>query len=89
MVCSVLKMFEQEKFDIVITDINMPLMDGLKLIGKIRRGTHNERVPIIVITTENAPADRAKALKLGANAYIIKPIQVHRVVEAMRLLLGV
>ena len=84
-----MRALSEEQFDIVITDINMPIMDGLKLIKHIRQDKVHGRVPVVVVTTEGAPVDRTKALKLGANAYIIKPVQAHRVVEAITGLLGI
>jgi two-component system chemotaxis response regulator CheY len=74
-------------FDIVLTDINMPLMDGLKLVALVRGGGAHQRVPIVVITTQGAEADRKRALALGASAYLVKPVQADRVVEAVRRLL--
>ena len=74
-------------FDIVITDINMPLMDGLKLVGLLRSGGPHQRVPVVVITTEGAEADRKRAMSLGASAYLVKPVQATQVVEAVRALL--
>lgn len=75
-------------FDILITDINMPLMDGLKLIA-LARGDQsaNRFIPIIVITTEGAEADRARAMGLGASKYLVKPVQSQQVVEAVKDLL--
>lgn len=75
------------RYDIVITDINMPLMDGLKLISLVRSGGDHRFVPIIVITTEGAEADRERAMALGASTYLVKPVQSHQVVEAVRQLL--
>ena len=74
-------------FDIVITDINMPLMDGLKLVALLRAGGVHQRVPVVVITTEGAEADRKRAMSLGASAYLVKPVQANQVVEAVRSLL--
>jgi two-component system chemotaxis response regulator CheY len=74
-------------FDIVLTDINMPLMDGLKLVALVRAGGAHQRVPIVVITTERADADRKRALSLGASAYLVKPVQAQQVVETVRALL--
>ena len=74
-------------FDIVITDINMPLMDGLKLVSLVRAGGTHLRVPIVVITTEGAEADRKRAMSLGASAYLVKPVQASQVVEMVRALL--
>jgi two-component system chemotaxis response regulator CheY len=76
-------------FDIVLTDINMPLMDGLKLVALVRAGGAHQRVPIVVITTERADADRKRALGLGASAYLVKPVQAQQVVETVRALLRI
>ncbi len=75
-------------FDVVITDINMPLLDGLKLVALLRAGGPHQRVPIVVITTEGAEADRRRAMGLGASAYLVKPVQAQQVVETIRSLLN-
>jgi two-component system chemotaxis response regulator CheY len=75
-------------FDIVLTDINMPLLDGLKLISHIRAEPALSKLPIVVITTESAEADRARALKLGADAYLVKPVKAQEVLDAVQKLLG-
>jgi two-component system chemotaxis response regulator CheY len=74
-------------FDIIITDINMPIMDGLKLVKRIRSDESYKNVPIIVVTTEGSQEDRSRALALGANAYITKPIQGPQVVSKVKELL--
>ncbi len=74
-------------FDILLTDINMPLLDGLKLVALVRSGGPHQRIPIVVITTESAEADRKRAMSLGASAYLVKPVQAPQVVEAVRALL--
>ena len=83
-----LKKFAQGKFDIVLTDINMPVLDGLKLISHLRADDANAQVPIVVITTESAEEDRARALKLGANAYLVKPVQAQVVLDTVKRLLS-
>lgn len=75
------------KFDIILTDINMPIMDGLKLVRRVRTDPVHKDVPIIIITTESAEEDRQRALALGANAYITKPIQAPQVIAKVRELL--
>ena len=72
------------KFDIIITDINMPILDGLKLVKRLRADEAYREVPIIIITTEGAEEDRQRALALGANAYITKPIQAPQVIKLVR-----
>lgn len=74
-------------FDILLTDINMPLLDGLKLVSLVRAGGAHLRVPIVVITTEAAEADRNRAMRLGASAYLVKPVQAAQVIEAVKGLL--
>jgi two-component system chemotaxis response regulator CheY len=83
-----LKKFQAGAFDIVLTDINMPVLDGLKLTAHIRQGPQNRNVPIVIITTEAALADRERALKLGANAYLVKPVQAQDVLDTVKSLLG-
>lgn len=77
------------QFDLVLTDVNMPVMDGLKLVRHVRGDPRHENTPIVIITTENAPNDRDRAMALGANAYIEKPIQAPRVIRAVKKLLEV
>jgi two-component system chemotaxis response regulator CheY len=76
------------KFDIILTDINMPIMDGLKLVKRVRTDPVHKDVPIVIITTESAEEDRQRALSLGANAYITKPIQAPQVIAKVKELLG-
>lgn len=83
-----LKKFQTSKFDIVLTDINMPVFDGLKLIAHIRSDEANASLPIVVITTESAREDKERALRLGANAYLIKPVKAAEVVRTVQQLLG-
>lgn len=82
-----LKKFTQSRFDLVLTDINMPLMDGLKLISHIRQASEQREVPIVVITTEGAAADRERAMTLGASAYLVKPVQSKVVLDTVKDLL--
>lgn len=82
-----LKKLTSERFDLVITDINMPMMDGLKLISLIRGNARTKSVPIIIVTTEGAEEDRKRGLALGANAYIAKPIQPSDLLKAVASLL--
>jgi two-component system chemotaxis response regulator CheY len=70
-----LKKLQTEEVDMILTDINMPVMDGLKLVSLIRQNARTKDLPIVIITTEGAQEDRDRGLALGANAYISKPIQ--------------
>jgi two-component system, chemotaxis family, chemotaxis protein CheY len=82
-----LKKLSSDKFDLILTDINMPVMDGLKLVSLVRNDANYRTTPIVVITTEGAQEDRDRALSLGANDYITKPIQANRILELARTLL--
>jgi two-component system, chemotaxis family, chemotaxis protein CheY len=82
-----LKKISADKFDLILTDINMPIMDGLKLVSLVRNDPNHRSIPIVVITTEGANEDRERALALGANDYITKPIQTNKIIEVARRLL--
>jgi len=84
-----LKKLSAEKFDLILTDINMPIMDGLKLVSMVRNDANYKETPIIVITTEGATEDRERALALGANEYITKPIQTMKILETVKKLMSV
>jgi two-component system chemotaxis response regulator CheY len=82
-----LRKVSSDHFDLALIDINMPVMDGLKLISLIRGEDELRQMPIIVITTEGANEDRERALALGANEYLTKPIQANRVLRVAQSLL--
>jgi len=82
-----LRKLAASKLDIILTDINMPIMDGLKLVKRVRSDEALKAIPIIIITTEGAEEDRQRALALGANAYITKPIQAPQVIAKVKELL--
>jgi two-component system chemotaxis response regulator CheY len=84
-----LKKLSSDKFDLILTDINMPIMDGLKLVSLARNDPGYKNVPIVIITTEGASEDRERALAIGANDYITKPIQTTRIIEVTRKLLNI
>ncbi|MDP3937318.1 MAG: response regulator, partial [Deltaproteobacteria bacterium] len=84
-----LKKICQEKFDLALIDINMPLMDGLKLVKLIRSDPRCKDVPIAMITTESAREDRERALHLGANEYLTKPVEQRDILRVARKLLKI
>src|SRR3984893_1102230 len=77
------------KFDVIITDINMPIMDGLKLVKRVRTDPVHKDTPIIIITTEGSQEDRQRALTRGATAYTTKPIQAPQVIAKVKELLKI
>ena len=84
-----LRKVTSDDFDLALIDINMPVMDGLKLISLIRAEDSLCEMPIVVITTEAASEDRERALGLGANEYLTKPIQSNRVLAVAKSLLKI
>ncbi len=84
-----LRKVSSDHFDLALIDINMPVMDGLKLISLIRGDDALKEIPIVVITTEGAKEDRERALSLGANEYLTKPIQANKVLSVARGLLKI
>ena len=82
-----LRKLSSDRFDLVLIDVNMPVMDGLKLIGMIRNDANLREIPIVVITTERAEEDRRRAISLGANEYLTKPLQTNRVLATAKALL--
>jgi two-component system chemotaxis response regulator CheY len=74
--------------DMVITDLNMPGMNGLELIREIRKLPSYNGVPIIFLTTESDPALKAQAKANGATAWIVKPFQGEQLLAAVKKVLG-
>ena len=62
-----------EEFDVIITDMNMPVMDGMELVGKVRNTPGYEDVPIIMVTTESEASQQEMARKAGVTAFVTKP----------------
>lgn len=69
--------------DVVITDINMPRLDGFGLIEAIRGTHHSRSLPILVLTTESAPELKARARAAGATGWIVKPFDEVKLVAAI------
>lgn len=81
--------FNQSEVDVVITDINMPRMDGFGVIDAIRGGNVNSRVPILVLTTESGDDLKARARKSGATGWIVKPFDDAGLIAALKRVAGV
>jgi len=70
-----LKALPRGDFALIITDINMPDINGLELIRFIRDNERYRETPLIIISTESSQRDRERGLALGANAYLVKPFE--------------
>ncbi len=63
------------EFDLIITDINMPDINGLELLSFIRKNPVHEKTPVLIVTSEESVAQRERGLALGANAVLCKPFE--------------
>ena len=79
-----LKILPRARFDLIITDINMPDITGLELIRFVRESPVHGKVPLVIISTDGAERDRERGLKLGADAYLVKPFAPEALVEVAR-----
>lgn len=74
--------------DAIITDINMPRLDGFGFIDAVRGRESYRGVPILVLTTESAPEMKARARDAGATGWIVKPFDPQKLVKALRMVAG-
>jgi len=70
---SALDKLKEQRFDLVITDWNMPNMDGLTLLQEIRKSDHHADVPVLMVTAEKRRENVLAAIQAGASGYIVKP----------------
>ena len=83
-----LRMLPREKVDLVVTDINMPDINGLELVSFIKTNPNYRSTPLIIISTEGSERDREKGMALGANEYLVKPFAPAQLQELIRKYLG-
>jgi two-component system chemotaxis response regulator CheY len=82
-----LKLLPRHRFDLIITDINMPDINGLELVHFVKSSSDYRRIPLIIITTEGSSRDQERGLKLGADAYLVKPFRPEALQETVTRLL--
>lgn len=70
-----LKMLPTRKYDLIITDINMPDINGLELISFVKKDERYSSIPMLIISTERSEADRKRGMEMGADAYLSKPFK--------------
>ena len=68
-----LRLLPRESYDLIVTDINMPDINGLELVSFVKTSAAYRSIPLIIISTEGSERDQAKGLELGADAYLVKP----------------
>jgi two-component system, chemotaxis family, chemotaxis protein CheY len=79
-----LEVLQSSTPDVIVTDINMPKMDGFGLIEAVRKDTRYRRVPILVLTTESDMAKKMRAKEAGATGWIVKPFEPSKLIAAIR-----
>jgi len=77
-----------QSFDMIISDINMPNMNGLSFIGSVRKLDAFKSTPILMLTTEGDAFKKDKAKRLGANGWLQKPFEATRLLSAINKMLG-
>jgi two-component system chemotaxis response regulator CheY len=70
-----LKVLPRHRFSLIITDINMPDINGLELINFVKKNPNYRDTPLFVVTTEGRAQDRERGLALGASEYVVKPFE--------------
>ena len=79
-----LEVLQGEMPDVIVTDINMPRMDGYGFIEGVRSDPRCRTIPILVLTTESSPEKKMRARDAGATGWIVKPFNPEKLVEAIR-----
>jgi len=77
-----------ERFDLVLSDVNMPAIDGICLVEKLRAHPQYRLVPILMLTTESSAEIKARARSAGATGWIVKPFDPERLLHAVGRVLG-
>lgn len=74
-----LEKLPNQQVDLVITDLNMPNMDGFELIKALRENPNYEDLPVIILTSLNDEESRGRSARVGANSYIVKPFSLEKI----------
>lgn len=83
-----LKMLPQQEYDLIITDINMPDINGLELISFVRNNQRYVHLPIVIVSTERSEEDKKRGMALGASAYVTKPFKSGELLETIKKTIG-
>lgn len=78
-----LRVLPARSVDVIVTDINMPDINGLELISFVRANPNYRKIPVIIISTENTAEDRKRGLDLGASGYLVKPFGATELLQAV------
>ncbi len=83
-----LRCLPREPFDLIVTDINMPDINGLELVSFAKSNDAYRSIPLIIVSTERTERDRERGLELGADAYLAKPFEPETLREVVADLLS-
>ena len=83
-----LRHLPRARFDLIVTDINMPDINGLELVSFVKSNDAYREIPLVIVSTEGSERDRDKGLELGADAYLVKPFEPDDLREIARRLLA-
>ncbi|TGU73928.1 MULTISPECIES: response regulator [Geomonas] len=83
-----LRLLPREQVDLIITDINMPDINGLELISYVRNNPNYQSIPLFIVSTESGEKDLEKGRALGANEYLVKPFDPVKLQELVQKYLG-
>jgi len=83
-----LRTLPSRAFDLIITDINMPDINGLELISFVKSNAAYKDIPLIIVSTEKTEEDKKRGLALGAMGYIVKPFRKEDLIALVRKALG-
>ena len=83
-----LKVLPRQQYDLIITDINMPDINGLELINFLRSNVRYSHVPIIIVSTERSEEDKKRGMALGASAYVAKPFKSAELQETIKKIIA-
>jgi two-component system chemotaxis response regulator CheY len=82
-----LRQLPRESYDLIVTDINMPDINGLELVSFVRNNAAYRGIPLVIVSTEGSERDRDKGVGLGADAYLVKPFEPDELKTVVRELL--
>lgn len=82
-----LKILPKDRFNLIVTDVNMPDINGLELVKYVRKEEAHRGTPLIIISTDGRERDRDRGMQLGATAYLVKPFKPEELIALVRRVL--
>lgn len=79
-----LEKLSADRVNLIMTDLNMPYMDGMELIKTLKTDPNLSDIPVLMVTTENDAMEKERALQFGADGYVVKPVTGEAIVEHIK-----